>query len=214
MLSFLNEDENSNKLPEGITDASEEVKEESQDSDSEDYLMPSTTEKTVKNSTILLTILLVAGASTVWMMVKKVAPREASAASSQEDLQVESAIAKLTGIRTEMYGKLDQVAEKFYQFSNINQVPSDQLKNNPFIHSPGFMGLLPEIKGSGYKIDKKKLRFKLWSIMDSDQGRSCMVNNKILYVGDSIEGMVVSQIGKNAVELTSGNQSVVLRISQ
>ena len=41
-----------------------------------------------------------------------------------------------------------------------------------------------------------------------------MIDNKILYVGGSIDGMVVSQIGKNAVELTSDHLSVVLRISQ
>jgi len=213
MLSFLNEEENS-KLPEGISDASQQPQEESQSSGGEDYLMPSTTGSTVKNSTILLTVLLIIGATSVWLMVRKVGPREASAESTQEDLQIESAIAKLTGIRSEMYGKLDQVAERFYQFSNINQVPSDQLVKNPFVYSGDIASILPAIKKSGYKSDENKSHFRLWSIMESDQGRCCMINDKILYVGDSIEGLSVTQIGRNAVELGSNDRSVVLRISQ
>ena len=217
MLSFLNEDENSQELPEGITDASKDVQGEleSQSPESQDdYLMPSTTGKTVKNSTILLTILLVVGASVVWVMVKKVGPREASAESSQEDMQIETAIAKLTGIQSEMYAKLDKVAEKFYQFSNIHQVSSDQLIRNPFIYAPGVSGVMPSVKGGGYKSEKKNNNLRLWSVMESEQGRCCMIGDKILYVGDTIDGMVVNQIGKNAVELKSNNQSVILRMSQ
>lgn len=215
MLSFLHEDENNKDLPEGISDAAEQGQEDSQSAEEQEYLMPSTTSKTVKNSTILLTVLLVIGAAVVWAMIKKSVPREASASTGQEDAQIESAIAKLTGIRTEMYGKLDQVADKFYQFSNVNQVSADQLKKNPFIHVSGTSGQLPSIKGSGYKKQpKKKYHLRLWSIMDSQQGKCCMIDDKILYVGDSIDGMVVSQIGKNAVELTSDHQSIVLRMSQ
>jgi hypothetical protein len=160
----------------------------------------------------LLTILIVAGAAVVWGMIKKTGPQEASAAANTEDMQVETAIAKLTGIRTEMYGKLDQIAEKFSHFSNVNQVSTDQLSKNPFVHANGYPGGTL-IKGTTKK-DDKNTQWRLWSIMDSQQGLCCMINNKILYVGDSINGMTVSQIGKNAVELTSDQQSVILRISQ
>jgi hypothetical protein len=113
-----------------------------------------------------------------------------------------------------MYGKLDQVAEKFYQFSNIHQVSSDQLIKNPFIITSGVSGVIPSMKDKGYKTDKNKNHLRLWSVMESEQGRCCMIGDKILYVGDTIDGMVVNQIGKNAVELKSKTQSVILRMSQ
>jgi hypothetical protein len=213
MLSFLNENENRNSQPDDVQSSADQVREDSETPvEEQDYLMPADSGKSVKQSTILLTILIVAGAAVIWGMIKKTVPQDASAASNTEDMQVESAIAKLTGIRTEMYGKLDQIAEKFYQFSNVNQVSVDQLSKNPFIHAKGYSGgaLTKELTNK----DGKNTQWRLWSIMDSQQGLCCMINNKLLYVGDSINGMTVSQISKNAVELTSGQKSIVLRISQ
>jgi hypothetical protein len=213
MLSFLKDNENKNSQPETVQDSSGQVEENDQTPQEEqDYLMPANTGKSVKRSTILLTVLIVIGAAVIWGMIKKTVPRDASAAANTEDLQVESAIAKLTGIRTQMYGKLDQIAEKFYQFSNVNQVSVDQLSKNPFVHANAYSGgaLINEATGK----DGKNAQWRLWSIMDSQQGLCCMINDKLLYVGDSINGMIVNQIGKNAVELTSDQQSVVLRISQ
>jgi hypothetical protein len=213
MLSFTHENENRNIQPDNnVQDSSEQ---NAQASDEQEYLMPANTGKTVKQSTILLTVLIIAGAAVVWGMIKKTVPQKALAATSTEDMQVENAIAKLTGIRTEMYGKLDQISEKFYQFSTVNQVSVDQLSKNPFVHTFGYSdaGLT---KGSSQDsgIGAKKTQWRLWSIMDSQQGLCCMINDKILYVGDSIDGMIISQIGKNAVELTSDQKSIILRISQ
>jgi hypothetical protein len=213
MLSFLNENENHKSQPEAAQETDDQVQNSEQTPEEEqDYLMPANTGKSVKQSTVLLTILIVAGAAVVWGMIKKTGPQEASAAANTEDMQVETAIAKLTGIRTEMYGKLDQIAEKFNHFSNVNQVSVDQLSKNPFVHANGYSGGT-SMKQTSNKNDKNA-QWRLWSIMDSQQGLCCMINDKILYVGDSINGMIVSQIGKNAVELTSDQQSVILRISQ
>ena len=213
MLSFLNENENNKSQTEAVQDADNQSQKSDQASEEEqDYLMPDNTGKSVKQSTVLLTVLIVAGAAVVWGMIKKTGPQDASAATKTEDMQVESAIAKLTGIRTEMYGKLDQIAEKFNHFSNVNQVSVDQLSKNPFVHANGYSGGV-SLKETSKK-DGKNAQWRLWSIMDSQQGRCCMINDKLLYVGDSINGMIVSQIGKNAVELTSNQQSVILRISQ
>jgi len=213
MLSFLNENENNNSQPQAVAqDAEDQVQNSEQTPEEEqDYLMPANTGKSVKQSTVLLTVLIVAGAAVVWGMIKKTGPQDASAATKTEDMQVETAIAKLTGIRTEMYGKLDQIAEKFNHFSNVNQVSVDQLSKNPFVHANAYSGVL--LKKTSKK-DGKNAQWRLWSIMDSQQGRCCMINNKLLYVGDSINGMIIGQIGKNAVELTSDQQSVILRISQ
>ena len=217
MLSFLHENENKSCQPADVQDSTDQAQQNSQASEEQEYLMPVNTGKTVKQSTILLTVLIVAGAAVVWGMIKKTVPQEASAATNAEDMQVENAIAKLTGIRTEMYGKLDQIAEKFYQFSNINQVSVDQLGKNPFVHTSTYSDVAVLTKDGSKdttKTDVKGIQWRLWSIMDSQQGMCCMINNKLLYIGDSIDGMTVSQIVKNAVELTSDQQSVVLRISQ
>ena len=113
MLSFLHED--------GNNDSGKQVQQPSvqnntnnqapaaADPAQQEFLMPANTGKKVKQSTLILVVLLAVGAAAVFFMIKQTVPRDASAEDSSQEIQIESAIAKLSGIRTEMYGKLDQI---------------------------------------------------------------------------------------------------------
>jgi hypothetical protein len=212
MLSFLHENENKNDK--GQTPQAPMANDNTPEADQE-FLMPASTSKSVKQSTIVLAVLFVVGAGVLFFMIKKTVPAEAAAADTTKDMQIETAIAKLSGIRSEMYGKLDQIADKFYQYSNVNQVSVDQLSKNPFIHVDANPADISKLGNVGITRPRPSNgKWRLWSIMSGDQGACCMINNKLLYKGDSVNGMTVSYIGKNAVELTSNDQTLVLRMSQ
>ena len=54
-------------------------------------------------------------------------------------MQIENAIAQLTGINSQSYEQTDKVINKFYQFSDVEQIAADELKKNPFEHRLGLI---------------------------------------------------------------------------
>ncbi|MHC4722572.1 MAG: hypothetical protein ACYS6I_07670, partial [Planctomycetota bacterium] len=55
---------------------------------------------------------------------------------------------------------------------------------------------------------------QLLSIIQSDQGNCCMIDDRILYEGDSIRGFKVREIGDTAVKLQSQESEIVLKLSE
>lgn len=213
MLSYLQEDSNKEQ---GIGGKKAEVGNTSEmqnENVEQEYLMPADNTKFAKQGTLILIVLFLVGGASVFLMIKKVVPSHAEAADQTGNVQVQTAIAKLDIIRDQMYSKLDQVADKIYKFSSVEQVPSDALVKNPFVHVNLVSDNQTAQKYVQEKI-KKQNRWKLWSIMESEQGRCCMINNKIYYEGDVIDNMTVVQIGQKAVVLEGGGDQMVLRMSQ
>lgn len=220
MMSFMRQDSESEARSvsglegEGSSDAAQEPKEE--------YLMPSNNIKRVNRNTMVLSVFFIAGILSLLFMIKRVTPSIANASISDDTLQIESAVASLTGIRAEMGGKLRKVLKKISSLSDIDQVGVDHLQKNPFSHSSLIdfgeielnTGDSSSQASSGQWINKKAESLSLWTIMSSEKGRSCMINDEVLYEGDSISGLRVNRIGDNFVELSSNGASVLLRISK
>jgi hypothetical protein len=150
----------------------------------------------------------------LFIMIKKSTPRAASAASSQEELQIEKAITQLTGVKSEMYDGMDEIVEKFYEFSEVEQVEVGELVKNPFRHKMLLMGLdtVPDTKDNSKdhaEIIYQQLRqqaedMELLSIMQSSGKKCCMIDDMIVYEGDSIRSFKVGQIGDDFVKLVWG----------
>jgi hypothetical protein len=173
-------------------------------------------------------------------MIKKSSPQKASAnAAATEEQQIESAIVRLTGVKTEMFTGMDQILRKFYEFSDVLQVQVHELVKNPFELELFLANLKAKLatgeKNSGIKAEtllqqqmaEMAKGMQLMSIMNSQQGNCCMIDNKLLYEGDSIRGFKVAQIGGNFVRLqwvsqdSSGSQAaqpenmeIVLKLSE
>jgi len=188
-----------------------------------EYLTVATQKKRTRKSTRLLAILFIIGLLCLWFMIKKSIPKAASAASveTQETL-IETAIARLTGVKSKIFNRMDEIVNKFYEFSNVPQVKVDELSKNPF-EVETFLANLRKKPGAG-EIDAKKLwqqqiRYKsesmqLLSIMQSNGRNCCMIDDKILYEGDSIEGFKVLQIGDSDVKLESDGVQIILKLSE
>jgi preprotein translocase subunit SecG len=192
-----------------------------------EYLTVATQGKRVRKSTTLLVVLFIIGLLCLWFMIKKSTPKAASAeAAKKEETLIETAIARLTGVKSTIFNRMDEIVSKFYEFSDVPQVKVNELAKNPF-ELETFLANLenkPNSTGKAREIDAELLwqqqmrqrsqGMQLLSIMQSNQGSRCMIDDKILGEGDSIKGFKVQQIGDNFVKLESNGVQIVLKLSE
>ena len=214
MLSFLR-DQNSAGLPgqEPPSPAANPAASAATPPAEQGFLTVATRQKRAHKSTLVLAVLFVAGLVCLGLMIKKSAPQAASAKTGpNEEAKVEAALARLTGIKSEVFGKMDDIVKKFYDFSGVMQVEVNELAKNPFtlevlLADTKQQPLIVETDQTDasairrQQIMQKTKDMKLLSIMRSDQSKSCMIGSKILCEGDSIQGFVVHEIGDNFVKL-------------
>lgn len=186
-----------------------------------DFLTVSGHGKKVRQSTAMLIVLFAVGAAVVWFMVKKTTPAAATAATNEDQVQLETALAQLNAMQTEMNTQMDSVVGKFYQFNNVEQVAVDELKKNPFKRELGNLNTKndknlaeSELSYLREKAQREAAGMELWSITSTPKGRCCMVNDKLLYTGDSINGMTVKTIDEKSVTLEYNGVNVELKMSE
>ncbi len=225
MLPFLR-DSNSGDLP-AETAARNAKQNGSAQPPEQEYFTVASQGRAVRKSTTVLAVLFIVGLMCLGFMIKKSAPKAAMAADAPTaDAQIETAIARLTGIKSEMFNSMDEIVSKFYEFSDVLQVQVGELVKNPFqlelflsqMESQALTGEeTTEIDTEAFwreQIKQKAKDMQLDSIMQSDNGKCCMINNKILYMGDSIDDYTVEQINDSFIKLKSRGVEVVLSLSK
>ncbi len=235
MLSFLR-DQSNGDLPAQQPDAAGEtmpVEGAEKPQEQEYFTVAAHGRKTRKNTT-LLAILFIMGLLCLGYMIKKSTPKAASAASDiTEETQLEAAVSRLTGVKSEMYNSMDEIVRKFYEFSDVLQVKVGELVKNPFKlelvsanvkEEPRIEITVPEIDTEMVKqrqIRQKAKEMQLHGIMQSDRGARCNIDDKYLSEGDYIRDFKVRQIGDSFVKLEwnpdrnngpSGTQSEAVEI--
>lgn len=222
MLSFLKDERNKNSAtstdqPAQPVDAAGP---DGQVSREEDFLVPAEHGKNTKQSTLVLITLFVVGALCVWFMIKKSTPGSAGAAPNPEEAKIEAAIAQLTGIQSEVTNKVDDIVGRFSQISEVDQVNVTELKKNPFRRDLVLGAAEPPTTAAADlesmrrdEVKRQAGKLQLLSIMNSSQGGCCMINDKLLNVGQSIEGFVVTKITEDCVELTNNGVPIQLKMA-
>jgi len=219
MLSFLKNEQTS--IPASSQMENSDQQTEQSVSSCEDYLTVAGHGKRLKQSTILLAGLFVIGGACVWVMIKKTTPASASAAiaSSEENVQIESALAQLSGIRSEVTAQMQKVSGRFNQFAQVGQVAVEDLKKNPFKRESAAAAV--ESSNDSSLATQQWLRnqahiraasLDLCSITALPDGACCMINDKVLYKGDQIDGFTVTEIRDNSVSLVRDGVDVELRM--
>ncbi|MFZ2149061.1 MAG: hypothetical protein WAV28_17765 [Sedimentisphaerales bacterium] len=227
MLSFLH-DQNLEDLPaqkSGTTTG--KTPDDAEKSQEPQYLTVAAQKKRVRKSTTLLAVLFIIGLLCLWFMIKKSTPKAASAATVEtEQTMIETAIARLTGVKSKIFNRMDEIVKKFYEFSEVPQVKVDELTKNPFELEMNLANLrgIPGDEDKANEIDaqmlwQQQLRLKskgiqLLSIMQSNQRNCCMIDDRILYEGDSIKDFKVVQIGDSFVRLESDGVQIILKLSE
>jgi len=168
--------------------------------------------KSLRRSTMLVAVLVGIGLVSLLLMIRRSQPQAASATENAGDQRIESAISRITGVRSEMAGRMDEIVNKFYEFSDVVQVKVNELVKNPF-EVEGFAKdlktsvVLEDPAAQAEQIRQQRLAqkaktLKLVSIMrSSEQGTCCMINDQILRQGDVIEGFTLVEIANNTVTL-------------
>ncbi len=180
-----------------------------------EYLTVAGRGKAVRKTTYLLVGLFVVALVCLWVMVRRSTPRAAGAAS-RDDNQIEQAISRLTGVSSQMFNRMDEIVRKFYEFSDVQQVGVNELAKNPFRHDM-FVGDLQALRmrESGDQHARETAAdMQLLSIIESDLGNCCMIDDRVLYEGDSIRGFRVIEIQKTSVKLQSQESEIELKLSE
>jgi hypothetical protein len=187
-------------------------------SSTEDYLTVSNNSQKVRKSTTAVAVLFAIGALGLWLMVKKTTPAAANAEPSQNQVQLETALAQLDSMKAEMDSQMNSVSGRFYQFNNVDQVEVEELKKNPFIR--GEMGGGSGTSGAGdqrlEQIQQEaqilSMGLELWSITATPKGICCMIDDKVLYQGDTYRNMTVKSITEKIVTLEYKGTDVELKM--
>ena len=217
MLSFLQEPKNENTQDVDPKASSFSSKGFADDVDSE-YIEPVSQDKNLRNTTMMFAAFFIIGLVGLWLMITKSSPGTASAQiNPEEDALITQAIAEFTGTSPETETQMKTVVTKFYEISDIHQVPIDDLVKNPFEqdlyeNNTASSSILDTDLLNTQELTRRAEKLQLLSIMKSDKESCCVIDDSLLYVGDTIQGFTVSKIESNLVELKSAGKSIFLRM--
>jgi preprotein translocase subunit SecG len=208
MLSFLREQGNGD-LPTQQPNSDGETKpvDGVQKTPDQEFLTVASNKKRARKSTTLLAILFIAGLICLGYMIKKSTPEVASAASdNMEDNELETAISRLTGIKSDMLDSVDTVVNKFCKVSDVLQVKVGELVKNPFKLDTKEHSVEIKVPVDNEMVRQSRIRqqakeLQLESIVQTGQGNHCMISGTTLSEGDNIKGFKVRRIGNNFVKL-------------
>jgi hypothetical protein len=212
MLSFMRE-QGGEKLPaEQGAQTSQLDGAPPEGGDSQEYLTIAANSKNLRRSTILVAVLVAIGLAGLGYMIRQSQPQAASGKPAQEENKIESAISRLTGVSSEMVSRMDEIVSKFYEFSDVFQVGVGELVKNPFeveMLMEAIKEEAPDPRDAAAQaalIRRQRLKERastltLLSVMRSEDGNACMINDRILRKGDSIEGLTITRISGDSVLL-------------
>ena len=189
------------------------------------FVTTTSREKSIKNGTIVFAVVFCVSLVCLWFMIKKTTPQAVMAKTASDDsMQIENAIAKVTGTKAEFFKGIDNVVGKFHEFSSVLQIKVNELQKNPFEHQKYSASSLSSEqdpaesatdreRAAKFALEKDAGGMQLLSIMSSSNGYCCMINDKMLKKGDTIDGWRVVAITSKSVELSAQGMQKVLKIS-
>ena len=177
--------------------------------ENEEYLTVAPKEQKTRRSTYALIFFFVFGLCCLVVMIKKSTPQAAMGSiMSPEDLRIEEIISRFGGANSNISSQMDDILKKFYKYNEVHQIPVNSLSKNPF-KSREFFSSVTESSSKAVKSQT----MQLISIMQSEQGSCCMINDKILFEGDTIGKYNVVKITENIVFLSDGVDETQLKLS-
>lgn len=219
MLSFMKDQQGAEnpgleegcQVPDGVQD--------------QEYYTVSGREKKVRNSTVFFMALFAIGAFGLWFMTHKSKAQSAGATELSDEVQIEVAISRLTGVSTRMVDRMDKIVKKFYEFSDVPQVEVNELRKNPFhmetyaavAEAAPFLTAEEQAIADAKKVLREQMLVEwnelvLVSIMHSPQGSRCVIDDSLLKEGDWAGHFKLTQIQENLVALVWQPPSVDLSI--
>jgi len=178
----------------------------------QEFLTVTTKNARVRKTTSILAIVFILGLAGLWFMIRKTSTADENPVNNNDQqAQIEKVIAQLIGTKSETFSSLDKTVDRFYKFRDVPQIETDQLIKNPF-KTERLLGDLTlgstfdksseNQKNADVTAMQAAANLQLLSIMETTNGNCCMINDQILYEGDSIAGFNISQISNGFVTLS------------
>jgi preprotein translocase subunit SecG len=175
------------------------------------FLTVSGRDQTVRKSTAFVTALFIVVSIGLILMAKKSHVQSTGATPAKDSqAQIEMAINRVTGVSSDMTLRMDEIVQKFSEFSDVSQVKVDDLNKNPFqlvlmpaeMETKGEMPLQDEqVKSLLRQFDLEKETLSLMSIIQSESGNCCMINGILVKTGQAVNSFVVEDIQDDHVKL-------------
>jgi preprotein translocase subunit SecG len=187
------------------------------------FLTVSGRDQTVRKSTAFVTALFIVVSIGLLLMAKKSHVQSTGATPAKDSqAQIEMAINRVTGVSSDMTLRMDEIVQKFSEFSDVSQVKVADLNKNPFQLALGSADketkeeVLPQDEQvtsllKRFEVEKKTL--SLISIIQSESNSCCMINGVLFKVGQPVNDFVVESIQADRVQLIwqpDGNVAKVL----
>ena len=213
MLSFMREQGDENGSRGRGAGAGQRDGSSPDNGEGQEFLTVAANSKSLRNSTILVAVLVAIGLGGLGYMIHQSRPQAAIAQAGNADgNKIEDAITRLTGGSSEMVTRTNEIVNKFYEFSDVFQVSVGELVKNPFEVEVVPTEIKDEVAMAQddaekqrlireQKIKKKAESLKLLSVLRSEDSDACMINDQILHKGDMIDGFEVTEIGAASVLL-------------
>lgn len=189
--------------------------------------MRSRTKRSAPRANMVLAGLFLAGLGCVYLLSLQDGPAVADAKHRAIELQVDSALQQLGSSPGQLgassagkTGTLDMIEDLYARMSD-RQVPVKCLRGNPFVFVPP--DVQPGPKDPVQRADpltaaiRRARNMKLQSVMVAEPVAAAVISDRLLTVGQQIEGWIVSDIGSRRVVLTySRNKDLtyVLKLSE
>jgi len=213
MLSFWRDQGPQDILQQNLPDAPPGQNQTSGQAQDQQFMTVATRDKKVRKTTMLLAVFFGLGLICLWL-----------ASTTTEESRIEMAMTRLFGARSEMFCRMDEIINKFYEFSDVQQVLTNELVKNPFELRVLLARIKKGLEQTPPQYDPELMRrhelmqqaeaMRLLSIIKSDRGNGCMIDvaGKILREGDAIKDFKIHQIGDDFVKLMAGDLEVILKL--
>jgi preprotein translocase subunit SecG len=175
------------------------------------FLTVSGRDKSVRKSTAFLTALFIVASIGMLLMAKKSHVRSTVATPAKDSqAQIEMAINRVTGVSSEMTLRMDEIVQKFSEFSDVSQVKVADLNKNPFelVQMAADVETKDEAPPQDEQVtsllrqfNAEKETLSLVSIIQSESSNCCMINGVLLEVGQPVNAFTVEDIQADHVQL-------------
>jgi len=178
----------------------------------------------MQGANLLLVALFAVGIGGVYLLSLRQGPAEASAQERQTEVQVDTALARLSAT-SGVQAKAKTLVDAFYYQASQRQIPVEDLWGNPFQYTPPRRPEAtkkPEDKGpkrpaagerpSGPDPLAEARKLSLQSVLKGTDGSKAMISNNLLAEGQMIRGWTVQTIEPRKVVLTREGKTFVLKM--
>lgn len=170
-------------------------------------------DKSVHRNTMILFGVCVLAVAAIYLFGLRTQPGDPSAQEQELQDQLELALAKLA-VRSQNDANpdsADDMVQLFYDYPGHQQLTLEELVRNPFIRFAEAPNEPVEDTGPSYQQCQQRLaQHQLQSVMHSDKGSSCLIDNEVYTPGQQLDIFTIQSINQDSVVFAAHNYQFMM----